>query len=74
VTQNFAAAANLEIKIATAASSCTTVPQNANDTARYRMRRHSSWKSSCRLATPGAPVELFCLSCGRNKAGIVPFY
>ncbi len=38
VSQNFAAAANLDIKIATAASGCTTAPQNANVTAQYRMQ------------------------------------
>ena len=38
VTQNFAAAANLDIKIATAASGCTTAPQNANVVAQYRMQ------------------------------------
>ena len=38
VSQNFAAAANLDIKIATAASGCTTAPQNANVNAQYRMQ------------------------------------
>jgi hypothetical protein len=38
VSQNFAAAANLDIKIATAASGCTTAPQNANVTVQYRMQ------------------------------------
>jgi hypothetical protein len=38
VSQNFAASANLDIKIATAASGCTTAPQNANVTAQYRMQ------------------------------------
>jgi hypothetical protein len=38
VSQNFTAAANLDIKIATAASGCTTAPQNANVTAQYRMQ------------------------------------
>jgi hypothetical protein len=37
VSQNFAAT-NLDIKIATAASGCTTAPQNANVTAQYRMQ------------------------------------
>ena len=38
VSQGFAAAANLDIKIATAASGCTTAPQNANVTVQYRMQ------------------------------------
>jgi hypothetical protein len=38
VSQNFAAGANLDIKIATAASGCSTAPQNANITAQYRMQ------------------------------------
>jgi hypothetical protein len=38
VSQNYAAAANLDIKIATAASGCTTAPQNANVSVQYRMQ------------------------------------
>jgi hypothetical protein len=38
VSQNYAAAANLDIKIATAASGCTTAPQNANISVEYRMQ------------------------------------
>ena len=38
VSRNFAATANLDIKIATAASGCTTAPQNANVTVQYRMQ------------------------------------
>jgi hypothetical protein len=38
VSQNFAPAANLDIKIATAASGCTTAPQNANVNVQYRMQ------------------------------------
>ena len=38
VTQNFAAAANLDVKIVTAAVGCSTPPQNANVTAQYRMQ------------------------------------
>jgi hypothetical protein len=38
VSQNFTAAANLDIKIATAASGCTTAPQNANVNVQYRMQ------------------------------------
>ena len=38
VSHTFAASANLDIKIATAASGCTTAPQNANVSVQYRMR------------------------------------
>ena len=38
LSQNFAAAVNLDIKIATAASGCTTAPQNANVNVQYRMQ------------------------------------
>ncbi len=38
VTQNYAASANLDIKIVTPASECSTAPQNANVTAQYRMQ------------------------------------
>ena len=38
VSQNYAAAANLDIKIATAASGCATAPQNANVSVQYRMQ------------------------------------
>jgi hypothetical protein len=38
VSQNFAAAANLDIKIATAASGCTMAPQNGNVNVQYRMQ------------------------------------
>jgi hypothetical protein len=38
VSYTFGAAANLDIKIATAASDCTTAPQNANVSVQYRMR------------------------------------
>ena len=38
VSQNYAAAANLDIKIATPASGCTTAPQNANVSVQYRMQ------------------------------------
>jgi hypothetical protein len=38
VSQNFAAAANLDIKIAAAASGCATAPQNANVNVQYRMQ------------------------------------
>jgi hypothetical protein len=38
VSQNFAAAASLDIKIATPASGCTTAPQNANINVQYRMQ------------------------------------
>jgi hypothetical protein len=38
VSQNFAGAANLDVKIVTAAGGCSTAPQNANVTAEYRMQ------------------------------------
>jgi hypothetical protein len=38
VSQSFAAGANLDVKIATAAGGCSTAPQNANVTAQYRMQ------------------------------------
>ena len=38
VTQNFAAAANLDVKIVTPASGCSTAPQNGNVTAQFRMQ------------------------------------
>jgi len=38
VSQNYAAAANLDVKIATPASGCTTAPQNANVSVQYRMQ------------------------------------
>ncbi|MCU1341671.1 MAG: hypothetical protein JWN92_1094, partial [Candidatus Acidoferrum typicum] len=38
VSQNYAAAANLDVKIVTAAAGCTTAPQNANLTVQYRMQ------------------------------------
>jgi hypothetical protein len=38
MSQNYAAAANLDVKIATPASGCTTAPQNANVSVQYRMQ------------------------------------
>jgi hypothetical protein len=38
ISQNYAAAANLDVKIATPASGCTTAPQNANVNVQYRMQ------------------------------------
>jgi hypothetical protein len=38
VTQNYAAGANLDIKVSTAAAGCTTNPANGNVTVQYRMQ------------------------------------
>jgi hypothetical protein len=38
VLQTFGAAANLDMKIVSAASGCATPPQNASGTAQYRMQ------------------------------------
>jgi hypothetical protein len=52
VSQIFAASANLDMKIVSAASGCATPPQNASGAAQYRMQWRGSWKPGCRFATP----------------------